>query len=210
MLLLRRFVFVCLLLCSAGVLASPGSVVFKSFKDRSLALKESAQISRQFGIEARIEEARVNGMLYHRVLGPPMDQASVRELIGQARSSGLGDVWVLSLRERPVVRIKDRAPEQEQLVAKSTAELPTSQTQESGDELSVLRARIVNAASLSSGESGTMRIPRVEDANIKIDGSVDESIWSEIPAFDRMKVINPDTLLTVSYTHLTLPTNREV
>ena len=68
-LLLRRFVFLCLLLCSAGVLASPGSVVFKSFKDRSLALKESAQISRQFGIEARIEEARVNGILYHRVLG---------------------------------------------------------------------------------------------------------------------------------------------
>ena len=112
-LLFRSFVLLCLLLWSAGALASPGSVVFKSFKDRSLALKESAQISRQFGIEARIEEARVNGMLYHRVLGPPMDQASVRELIGQARSSGLGDVWVLSLRERPVVRIKDRAPEQD-------------------------------------------------------------------------------------------------
>ena len=197
--LFRPFVLLCLLLWSAGVLASPGSVVFKSFKDRSLALKESAQISRQFGIEARIEEARVNGMLYHRVLGPLMDQASVRELIGQARSSGLDDVWVLSLRERPVVRIEDRAPQQEQLVARPTAELLTSQTQGSGDELSVLQARIVNAASLSSGKSGTMRIARVEDANLKIEGLVDESIWSEIPAFDRMRVINPDTLLEARY-----------
>ena len=39
-----------------------------------------------------------------------------------------------------------------------------------------------------------MRIARVEDANIKIDGRVDEPIWSEIPAFDRMTVTDPDTL----------------
>ena len=77
-------------------MANPGSVVFNSFKDRSLALKESAQISRQFGIEARIEEARIKGTLYHRVLGPVMDQGSARELIRQARASGLADVWVLS------------------------------------------------------------------------------------------------------------------
>jgi len=46
-----------LFICTGGALASPGSVVFNSFKDRTLALKESALISRQFGIEARIEEA---------------------------------------------------------------------------------------------------------------------------------------------------------
>ena len=80
---------VCLLICSASVLASPGSVVFNSFKDRSLALKESALISRQFGIEARIEEARVNGQIYHRVLGPVMDQSSAP----RTHSSGEGK-WV--------------------------------------------------------------------------------------------------------------------
>ena len=53
--------------------------------------------------------------------------------------------------------------------------------------------------SLSSGQSGVMRIARVEDANIKIDGRVDEPIWSEIPAFDRMKVMNPDTLEDTKY-----------
>ena len=87
-------------------MASPGSVVFNSFKDRTLALKESALISRQFGIEARIEEARVNGQIYHRVLSPVMDQSSARELVRQATASGLGDVWVLSSKERPVVRVQ--------------------------------------------------------------------------------------------------------
>ena len=62
------------------------------------------------------------------------------------------------------------------------------------DDVSVMSARVVNAASLSSGQSGVMRIARVEDANIKIDGRVDEAIWSEIPAFDRMTVTDPDTL----------------
>ena len=183
-----------------SVLASPGSVVFNSFKDRSLALKESALISRQFGIEARIEEARINGTLYHRVLGPVMDQSSARELVRQARASGLADVWLLSSKERPVVRVQRRAPEPIAPVSTPVVEEPVSQpqtivtaSQETGD-VSVMSARVVNAASLSSGQSGTMRIARVEDADIRIDGRVDEPIWSEIPAFDRMKIINPDTL----------------
>ena len=183
-----------------SVLASPGSVVFNSFKDRSLALKESALISRQFGIEARIEEARINGTLYHRVLGPVMDQSSARELVRQARASGLADVWLLSSKERPVVRVKRRAPEPIAPVSTPVVEEPVSQpqtivtaSQETGD-VSVMSARVVNVASLSSGQSGTMRIARVEDADIRIDGRVDEPIWSEIPAFDRMKIINPDTL----------------
>ena len=180
-------------------------MVFNSFKDRSLALKESALISRQFGIEARIEEARVNGQTYHRVLGPVMEQSSARELIRQARASGLGDVWVLSSRERPVVRIQRQAPEPKAPVSTPVVEEPVSQPQtvaaapQETDDASVMSARVVNSDSLSSGQSGTMRIARVEDANIKIDGRVDEAIWSEIPAFDRMKVMNPDTLEDTKY-----------
>ena len=198
--LFARFVFVGLLIGSASVLASPGSVVFNSFKDRSLALKESAQISRQFGIEARIEEARVNGLTYHRVLGPVMDQASARELIRQARASGLGDVWVLSSKDRPVVRMQRRVQEPKAPISKPVVESPISQPQpiatapqESNDELA-MSAQVVNADSLSNQQSGTMRIARVEDADIKIDGLVDEAIWSEIPAFDGMTVTDPDTL----------------
>ena len=218
--------FFCLLISSVSALASPGSVVFNSFKDRSLALKESAQISRQFGTEARIEEARINGTLYHRVLGPVMDQTSARELIRQARTSGFGDVWLLSSKERPVAMKQRRAPEPKAPVSAPIVELPTSQPQTAvaaSSEVSnverAISARVVNAASLSSGQSGTMRIARVEDADIKIDGLVDEAIWSEVPAFDRMIVSEPDTLekpshktrtrilyTAVSYTHLTLPT----
>ena len=186
-------------------MASPGSVVFNSFKDRSLALKESALISRQFGVEARIEEARINGQTYHRVLGPVMDQSSARELVRQARASGLADVWVLASKERPVVRVQRQAPEPKAPVSTPHVGLPASQSQSAANrpqgpnDKSLISARVVNLDSLSSGQSGTMRIARVEDANIKIDGRVDEPIWSEIPAFDRMKVMNPDTLEDTKY-----------
>ena len=156
-----------MLIVSASIFASPGSVVFNSFKDRSLALKESAQISRQFGIEARIEEAKVNGRLYHRVLGQVMDQASAGELVRQARAGGLVDVWVLSSKERPVVRVQRRAPEPKAPFSKAVVELPTSQPQpvatapqESNDELA-MSAQVVNADSLSTGQSGTMRRNRL-------------------------------------------------
>ena len=110
-------------------MASPGSVVFNSFKDRSLALKESAQVSRQFGIETRIEEARVNEQTYHRVLGPVMDQSSARELVRQARVNGLGDVWVLASKERPVIMAQRQAPEPKAPVSTPVVGLPASQSQ---------------------------------------------------------------------------------
>ena len=181
-------------------MASPGSVVFNSFKDRSLALRESAQVSRRFGIETRIEEARVNGQTYHRVLGPVMDQSSARELVRQARVNGLGDVWVLASKERSVIMAQRQAPEPKAPVSTPVVGLPASQSQSAANrpqgpnDTSLISARVVNLDSLSSGQSGTMRIARVEGANIKIDGRVDEPIWSEIPAFDRMIVSEPDTL----------------
>ena len=118
-----------------------------------------------------------------------MDQSSARELVRQARANGLGDVWVLSSKERPVVRVQRPAPEPIAPVSTPVVEEPVSQpqtivtaSQETGD-VSVMSARVVNADSLSSGQSGIMRIARVEDADIKIDGRVDEADLVRDPGF---------------------------
>ena len=206
MLFYSRLVFCCFLLFSAFAVAGPGSAVFSSFKDRSLALKESAQISRRFGVEARIEQAVIKGITYHRVLGPVMDQPSVRELVRQARTNGFADAWILSSKQRPVQRPEQRQPEFERREVPETARLTNSEqtipaTLTQDPEISVVsdgklsqKARVVNVASLSASDSTVMRIARVEDANIKLDGRLDEAIWSEIPGFDRMIVSDPDTL----------------
>jgi len=42
-----------------------------------------------------------------------------------------------------------------------------------------------------------------EDANIRLDGFVDEAVWQRIPVIDGMKVIDPDTLADAPYeTHV--------
>ena len=42
-----------------------------------------------------------------------------------------------------------------------------------------------------------------EEANIRLDGFIDEAVWDRIPVFDRMKVIEPDTLADAPYeTHI--------
>ena len=109
--LIHRLVLVALLLVPQIAFSAPGSAVFNSFKDRSLALKETAQISRRFGVEARIEEAVVGGTTYHRVLGPVMDRGSVQELIRQARTNGFADAWILSSKKQPIVRTETRQPD---------------------------------------------------------------------------------------------------
>ena len=206
--LIRRLVLVAFLLVPQIAFSAPGSAVFNSFKDRSLALKELAQISRRFGVEARIEEALVGGTTYHRVLGPVMDRASVQELVRQARTNGFADAWILSSMKQPIVRTEMRQPDpiREVLRRSIPAEVPKvpevvqkATVEPLVDQSSNMIARVVNASDLSSSNSTVMRIARVEDADIKIDGRVDEAIWDEIPAFDRMRVMNPDTLVKTKY-----------
>ncbi|MEQ9200788.1 MAG: hypothetical protein RLN80_12435, partial [Rhodospirillales bacterium] len=47
-------------------------------------------------------------------------------------------------------------------------------------------------------------LPRIqqfteEQADITLDGFVDEAVWQDLPVFDDMKIINPDTLADAPY-----------
>ena len=106
--LILRLGLFCLFFFPQMGFSASGSAVFNSFMDRSLALKESAKISRRFGVEARIEEAVVKGTTYHRVLGPVMDSVSLRELLLEARANGFVDAWALSSKRQPVRKNNNR------------------------------------------------------------------------------------------------------
>ena len=47
----------------------------------------------------------------------------------------------------------------------------------------------------------TERLVRLneDESSIQLDGFLDEAVWKEIPAFDGMRVINPDTLAKTPY-----------
>ncbi|MCG8416213.1 MAG: DUF5916 domain-containing protein [Pseudomonadales bacterium] len=63
---------------------------------------------------------------------------------------------------------------------------------------------LIIASSLISLAVAQDQIPQltridVEAANIQLDGFLDEPVWDRIPAFDGMRVINPDTLAETPY-----------
>ena len=199
MLIFLRAGLLCLLFVSSLVDAASGSAVFGSFKDRSLALKESAQISRRFGIDARIEEAVVNGITYHRILGPLMEPSAARALVGKVKASGFSDVWVLSdgpdsfAIRAPLVR----PPIEKSLVKKRVGLEETAKVAGDSRVTQVLseapKTRAVSENGSVSIPTPIMRIPRIDDAIIEVDGRVDEPIWSEVTWFDNMIVTDPDT-----------------
>ena len=57
------------------------------------------------------------------------------------------------------------------------------------------------AIEVETGGLAPMRLLRIEhdDSGIKIDGHIDEAIWSQIPPFNDLKVIEPDTLTDAPY-----------
>ncbi len=63
--------------------------------------------------------------------------------------------------------------------------------------MSVLSSLLV----FSIARAQTPQLTRIEEneANIQLDGFLDEAVWDRIPAFDGMRVINPDTLAETPY-----------
>ena len=55
--------------------------------------------------------------------------------------------------------------------------------------------------SLALGQPRVPQLTHIEtdEANIQLDGFLDEPVWQRIPAFDGMRVINPDTLAETPY-----------
>lgn len=49
------------------------------------------------------------------------------------------------------------------------------------------------------GQNETIVLQRHDDAGIKIDGDLSESVWEQLPAYDEFVVIEPDTLAETNY-----------
>ena len=55
------------------------------------------------------------------------------------------------------------------------------------------------AAEEISSERIRIIVPRIDDPQINIDGTLDEAVWQQLPSHDGMFVIEPDTLVPARY-----------
>ena len=55
-------------------------------------------------------------------------------------------------------------------------------------------------AEFDANDAPVITVPRFENVDIKLDGVLDEGVWSQVPGYDGMVVIDPDTLSDPQFT----------
>jgi hypothetical protein len=156
-----------------------------------------------------------------RVIIPHPD---ARSLISDLKSRGYRDAWFLasiSTKDIAPQQIIEVATEDFQLAAK-TIVVPTASVSKTGKSSIVespvkmaslkaspapapLEPTLISQA-VGGGVDATaepIALTKIEVADIKIDGKLDEAMWSGIPVYDNMTVVVPDTLTDPSYATLT-------
>ena len=171
--------------------AVSGAAVFGSFSSEARAISLSRDVADQLDIRTRVIAAAVNGKLFFRVLSFPQPEPGAREIIRFAKQRGYQKTWYFP-EPLPSSGVTDT------LKSASTESSPTALTDRPALAPKALPTTVDSEKpappiQLSvGGQSGN--IPRLDAAQITIDGRIDEGVWGQIAPFDRLTVLNPDTL----------------
>ena len=115
-------------------------------------------------------------------------EGEIRKLIDTARQSGFENTWYLVKPTGSLV-VDQMQPNSTPLVGTTDQriEKPAGSPEDSAQQ----------ALTISDGirlRVSDEDIPRIDGAEISIDGKLDEAVWKEIAPFDGLSVLNPDTL----------------
>ena len=191
--------------------AERGAVVFGSWLTPHFAETAKVRVSAALEVECRIVQVRLDGQVFHRLLSPTADEAAARALVTRAQSAGFG-AWYLAGASAEVVaegcRCEDDAaqtaaapasvPEEAAVAVQAQdppAPVPSPQAPSSSAEDPNWRLTLKT----SGEQEGAINVAYINDANIQLDGNVDEVEWRSVAAYDRMLVSEPDTLADTSY-----------
>jgi len=145
-----------------------------------------------------VRQATTDKGQFHRVvMGPYADEESARQSISKLAKEGYASAWLLVEPGEAVVIAatppdassrQDVSPGQEDIAAPAEEQpLPSPQLSDAADQREVF-------AEFVAGQP--IRLTRFDGNKhkIKIDGVVDEPMWSTVPVVDDYRVVQPDTL----------------
>lgn len=196
-----------------SVLAAPGSgsAVFGSFVNPAFAERERVRLAELLGTDLRLLPVPIGENGRHRVVSAPLPEGEARALIASAKAKGI-DAWFLAAAPPTVAQqpapIAARAPivAVEAVPEPEPAAPPVVATAPADVDV----APPAPTPSLAAAEPATRGVPqpedlstvaatRVDDPNIVIDGRVDEAAWQAAPAYDNMRVMEPETFAAPTY-----------
>ena len=205
-----------------AVAAAPGSgsAVFGSFVNPAFAERERVRLGELLAADLRLLPVAAGESTRHRVASAPLPEAEARTLIATAKARGI-DAWFLAAappapkveREASVaapaesaatlaaVAVPTAAPVSEPTpVAEAPAEA-VARTETTAPAAVPISAASNPAAQEAAppAEASTVVATRIDAPDIVIDGRVDEAAWQEAPAYDNMRVMEPETFAAPTY-----------
>lgn len=197
-----------------SVLAAPGSgsAVFGSFVNPAFAERERVRLAELLATDLRLLPVPIGENGRHRVVSAPLPEGEARALIASAKAKGV-DAWFLAATPPAVAQqpapIAARAPiVAVEAVPEPEPAAPPPVVATAPADVDV--APPAPTPSLAAAEPATPGVPqpedlstvaatRIDDPNIVIDGRVDEAAWQAAPAYDNMRVMEPETFAAPTY-----------
>ena len=199
---------------NAAAEAEHGIAVFGSYLNPGAAVLEADAIGSDLTIQLRVVVTVIDGMPYHRVVSDWLPEPDARRLIERAKTRGrdawfsraaaqstpqsVADTASLTPPPAPPAKVPSHSPSGQQVGAPTTS--TTTPVDESAAVADEAATSVPASAPTVTDDSAPMIAgTRMDNPDIVIDGRVDEAAWANAPAYDNMRVMEPETLAEPSY-----------
>ena len=190
----------CLALGTPGAFGQDGLAVVGSFKNLAYAEATVLEVQSELAHRARISTTVIDGVDWYRVI---VDDVEPEAMVLKLLAHGFQDAWFLPVAKR----VAESQPKSRSLAQepRSNVGAPVASTPRPMDA-SVVQPIATLPVDQSSGHQRLIEVldgiprhhivvPNIadEDAEIVIDGYVDEAVWGQVPEYDNMRVAIPGT-----------------
>ena len=177
------------------------AVVYGSFSSQRAAENAANKMAAEGFTELIISPVMISGRLWFRLhSNPSLDMDELRQVLKAARAGPATDAWITRItpaeRRSAVSSPSTIAPSQTKTRSARKAAIETDAPSIPPDEGKP------SGISVATPES-VMIIPKISTPAISLDGQLNESLWQDIPAFDLMTVVDPDTAASPRHATLT-------
>ena len=194
---------------SAGAAAQAsrtGVAVFGSYLNPGAAEREAQAIGTRLAVRLTVVATSIDDAALHRVVSEPLSENAARQLIARAKEYGR-DAWFAAANSASETASVAAAPTLAPPPAEPAATVqpriivPAQSVDPDDDILAVADSPATpDAMPAVTDDSAAIIVgTRMDNPDIVIDGRVDEVAWRQAPAYDNMRVMEPETLAEPFY-----------
>ena len=186
---------------STQAMAVPG-LVLGSFSSQDNADALKAEVELVLREPVRLVTAMVEGRQLYRVVAVA-ERLSLDQLRSRSVARGLGRGWRIDL-PSPVVKEAQQTVMPVAPRVSVVSEESTTVSATTASKADPLLSRAVKSSMVALGSGGAdvdIQIPEFAKGAVavRLDGRLDEGVWEQVPGYDNMLVMDPDTLADTRY-----------